>query len=332
MAWFYDAHATASPAKKEKKSAYSEEDDILNKWLITGANGNLGQRLIRTLLENQVDLPQVVAVVRSQRAAGQLEALAAEAAGRLEIQVIDYTDVQALAAAAQGCDAAVHLVGILKEAQGASYVTAHEESCTALAEALASSHVQHVCYLSIVGSTPQAANPCLASKGRAEQILRQMSIPTTILRVPMVLGEGDYASFALRKRATAGTSFTFRAASMEQPIYAGDVIRAVLAAASLRLDAEVNLGGPEVLSRRALATRGATALGNTTRVISLPYALGHGIAWLLERFSANPPITTAMLGVLDHDDEVEVQAALTALQMDELTSLDETLQLVLATD
>ena len=46
------------------------------------------------------------------------------------------------------------------------------------------------------------------------------------------------------------------------------------------------------------------------------------MAGLFEALLGNPPVTQAMLGVLDHDDNVDSQSALAALQMEGLTDLD----------
>ena len=145
----------------------------------------------------------------------------------------------------------------------------------------------------------------------------------------MVLGEADYASAALRARAGAGHSFAFRAASLEQPIYAGDVVKAICAAATRQVAGALDLAGPEVLTRRELTMRAAQVLGVQARVHSLPLALGYGMAWLMERLLANPPLTRAMLGVLDHDDQVDTGHALRELGLDELTALDVMLARVL---
>jgi NADH dehydrogenase len=298
-------------------------------WLITGANGNLGKRLIGTLLAEPGN--QVTAVVRSSRAKQAIESipLPQEQRARLQIRVLDYTDVTALHDAAQHCTRAVHLVGILKESKAASYTDAHEASTAALLEALQGTEVQHLTYLSIVGSAPDEANACLASKGRAEVLCLEAALPACVLRVPMVLGEGDYASFALAKRAHARLSFSFRAASQEQPIYAGDVVAAINAAAAAKLDSAVNLGGPEVLTRRALTQRAAQVLGRQASVVSLPLAVGFALAGILSAVSANPPFTRDMLEVLDHDDAVAPEAALRALGMNALTPLDDMLAAVL---
>ena len=306
-----------------------ESEQQRQTWLITGANGNLGKRLICELLSEESRA--VVAVVRSPRAQHEIESLnlTPEQSARLEIKVLNYDDVAALTEVAHGCDKAVHLVGILKETKTAGYFDAHEASTSALLQALASSSVKHLTYLSIVGSTPDSSNACLASKGRAEQLCLHHELPACVLRVPMVLGEGDYASFALRKRAHAVCSISFRADSLEQPIYAGDVVQAVIAAGSKEIASELNLAGPEALSRRALTARAAQIVGGGGKVVSLPLGLGLAMAGLFETFMDNPPVTRAMLEVLDHDDEVDPQAACQALGLEQLTSLDDMLKAVL---
>ena len=300
-------------------------------WLITGANGNLGKRLITQLLEEAQSEVKVTALVRSTRAQQVLEGLPLSPAKReaLKVEVVDYTDVEAVAQAAAGCGSVVHLVGILKATRNASYEQAHEHSCEALVAALKNTPVKHITYMSIVGSKPDAANACLRSKGRAEEILRTSSIPTCVLRVPMVLGEGDYASFALAKRARSRVSFGFRNASLEQPIYAGDVVSAICSAQANSVDAEIDLGGPEVLSRKQLSERAAAVLGNSHTSLSLPLWLGLGLASIFETVMSNPPVTRAMLEVLDHDDNVDSTSALSKLGLSSLTSLDETLKRVL---
>jgi NADH dehydrogenase len=300
-------------------------------WLITGANGNLGRRLITTLLKEPNT--RVRAVVRSQSAAATISNLpliddSPDARTRLHIAVLNYTDEVALTEAARSCDVAVHLVGILKESSTSTYVDAHEHSGDALVGACKAAGVGHIVYLSIVGAAASSTNACLASKGRAEERIRAFG-KTTVLRVPMVLGEGDYASRALYYRAIKPRSFTFRAASKEQPVYAGDVVRAIVRAGELGIDGSIDLGGPEILSREALTQRAAASLNRHTRVVSLPVGLGMAIGWVLEKVSANPPLTRAMLGVLDHDDDVDCEPAMRILGLDQLTSLNEMLRNVL---
>jgi uncharacterized protein YbjT (DUF2867 family) len=284
---------------------------------ITGANGNLGVRSISTFGPDQVR-----ALVRSDRAKQKLLA----SYPKLDVRVVDYTDASSLRSALLDCEVVVHLVGIIKETRQSSYEDAHERSCSALVESLPDS-VRNIVYLSIVGSNAGSNNACLASKGRAEDILMGTNASVTVLQVPMVLGEGDYASAALQRNASKARAFTFRSSSLEQPIYAGDVVNAVRAAIKLDTTQRLQLAGPESLTREALIQRAAASKGHQVQVISLPIGLGMSLAWLFERLW-NPPVTRAMLGVLDHDDAIDSEAAIKMLDVT-LTPLDEMLAQVL---
>ena len=90
----------------------------------------------------------------------------------------------------------------------------------------------------------------------------------------------------------------------------------------------LELAGPESLSRSSLIKRAGRILGHNPCVASLPVSLGYLVAGILEVLVANPPVTVAMLGVLDHDDAVVVKACCELLGL-KLTSLDETLAKVL---
>jgi uncharacterized protein YbjT (DUF2867 family) len=146
--------------------------------------------------------------------------------------------------------------------------------------------------------------------------------------VPMVLGEGDFASYALGKNARSHFAFTFRSGSLEQPIYAGDVIQTILKVLqSSDTPERIKLAGPESLSRKKLIARAAEVLGTSPMVISLPVALGMCLAFIFE-FLPRPPVTRSMLGVLDHDDNLQVSEICRQLGI-ELTSLNEMLKKVL---
>jgi uncharacterized protein YbjT (DUF2867 family) len=287
--------------------------------LVTGANGHLGRRLLARLAGER----PLRAVVRSERAAR-----AVAGAAEVETRVLDYADAQALRAAAGGCSHAVHLVGIVKEGSTSSYRRAHEATCEAMAAAAAAAGLQRIVYLSILGSDPDSPNPCLASKGRAERILLAAKTPALVLRVPMVLGEGDPASQALRSQARAPFVFVTRGGtSREQPIYAGDVVEAIVAGLTREGldDVALDLAGPESLSRRELLARAAALHGRRPRALPLPLGLVRGGVGLLERLTSDPPLTRAMLGVLDHDDDIDPSQGCRSLGI-ELTSLDETLR------
>jgi uncharacterized protein YbjT (DUF2867 family) len=290
--------------------------------LITGANGHLGTRLIRRINDERPG-DEVVAIVRSERAAASLR----QAGLKVDIRVVSYTDSAGISQAGQGAEAIVHLVGIIKESATNTFEMAHEKTSAALVEA--NLDASHIVTLGILGSEPASANSCFRSRASSDAILQAGPIPTSVIRVPMVLGPGDYASRALAKNGTSGVAFCFRSSSLEQPIYSMDVISAIMSALSLAPENRIiELAGPESLMRKALIERAGRLLGNKPTVISFPIALGYVLAWVAEKSSSNPPVTRAMLGVLDHDDAINTSAATNLLGLT-LTPLDEVLRNVL---
>jgi NADH dehydrogenase len=186
-----------------------------------------------------------------------------------------------------------------------------------------------VVYLSILGAGEDSGNACLASKAHAEEILLAAPLRTTVLRVPMVLGGDDYATVALRARARARfVPMVGGGASLEQPIDAVDVVEAIVAAlARPALGGRMlELAGPESLPRHALVRRAAALVGATgPTMLPMPLAAVRAFAALAERFAANPPLTRAMLGVLERDDCIDPAPACRALGIT-LTPLDDTLR------
>ena len=290
--------------------------------LITGANGHLGIRLIRRINETRPN-DEVVAIVRSEKAAAALRQEGLE----VNIRVVSYTDSAGINLTGQGAEVIIHLVGIIKESATNTFEMAHQKTSAALVEA--NLDASHIVTLGILGSELSSANSCFVSRAASDAILQAGPIPTTVIRVPMVLGPGDYASRALAKNAASGLALCFRSSSLEQPIYSMDVVDAIMSAVSLiPADRIIELAGPESLTRKALIERAGSLLVNKPTVISLPIALGYSLAWVLEKTSSNPPVTRAMLGVLDHDDAINTSAGTNQLGLT-LTPLDEMLRNVL---
>ncbi len=289
--------------------------------VVTGANGQLGRALLRDLAPAHA----VRALVRSSRAAATIEALAL--APTPELRIVDYGSPHAMETAVAGARAIVHLVGIIKETRDTSYVDAHENTCHALALAAARAGVERIVYLSILGSLADSANPCLASKGRAEAMLLEGRVAATVLRVPMVIGGDDAASASLRRQARARSlRLVDGGRTLQQPIDARDVRDAIRAALAVGADRNLVLdaGGPECLSHRSLVLRAARHWNNEPRIHSLPIGLARAGIGLLERVLPEPPITRAMFDVLQHDDRVDPRPFCEKLSMT-LRPLDTTL-------
>src|SRR5262249_10261816 len=148
------------------------------------------------------------------------------------------------------------------------------------------------------------------------------------LRLPMVLGGDDPATWALRARARRAVVPLVRGgASLEQPIDVRDVVAAIAAALARPALAGriLEVAGPEAIPRRELVRRAAGVVGTRRRFVSLPLVAVRAFAAIAARLSSNPPLTTTMLEVLEADDRVDPRPACRALDLS-LTPLDETLR------
>ena len=120
-------------------------------------------------------------------------------------------------------------------------------------------------------------------------------------------------------------AFGFRNQSLEQPIYAGDVIDAIIAAIEMPAMNEVmTLAGPEVLTREALIKRAGAVIGKDPVTISIPVMIGRLVGRTLESLMEYPPVTEDMIDLLDHDDSVDIEESVARMGIT-LTSLDEML-------
>ena len=297
------------------------------KVLITGANGHLGKKLILVL--NEYD---ICALVRSEKAERDLmNFIEGHSIKNVEIVKGDYLDVSTMKQLVSSSRYVIHLVGIIKENKQNNFDLVHKQTTEALIEALKDSKVEKICYISILGSKENSGNACFSSRGYAEKLFLKSAIPSLILRTPMVLGEGDNASRAILKNALSKFNFTFRKLSLEQPIYAGDVIKAIKIDINKTFTGEISpngikiLAGPISLTREELTQKVAEIKGVKVRVFSLPLLLGYALAGIAEILLPNPTISKAMLEVLDHDDNVDPLPACSELDI-RLTPLESMLE------
>jgi len=294
-----------------------------NGIVVTGANGQLGRALLTELAAQSHS--EIRALVRSERARETIEDLALVPAP--EIRIVDYTSPKQMQEALGDAGCVIHLVGIIKEMPGTRYVEAHEQTCHALALASGRAGIERMVYLSILGSSTASKNDCLASKGRAEALLLDDRVPATVIRVPMVIGGDDPASYSLRKQAQ-GPSLRLIGGgrTLQQPIDARDVVRAVIAACTRQpgRDLSLDAGGPECLSQRNLVLRAARLWSNEPKIRTMPLGLARFGVSCLDRLLPNPPITRAMFDILQHDDRVDTDRFCETLGI-ELTPLDTTL-------
>lgn len=192
----------------------------------------------------------------------------------LEVHLGDVTEVASLRGAATGCDAVIHLVGIIRERKGLSFQDVHVRGTeNVLAEALRAG-VKRFVHMSALGVRPAAATRYHQTKWAAEQAVRNSGIDFVIFRPAPVFGEGDqlfmYLASVLRWSPVMPV---FGSGDYPmQPVYVDDVAQYFVRALGNKLAAGqvFELGGPEVFTYKQVLQIIMRASGRRRPFVSVP--------------------------------------------------------------
>ena len=270
--------------------------------LLTGASGFLGREVLRRLLESG---SEVVAVSRhprpSQVPAGVIQ-VAADITG------------EGWQRWCEGCSAAIHLVGIIREAprHRDTFDGAHRVGAERVVAACREHGLRRLVYVSALGARRDATTAYLRSKWQGEEVVRGSSLAWTIVRPSVVFGPGAgfFTTLASAVRRLPVFPIFGDGAYPLQPIAVGEVATALVAA--LGTDASerevVELGGPEVLSYVEVVRRTAAALGLRRSLVHLPVGLARLVVRLMQ-WVPGAPITPDQLTMLLAGSTCDTRAA-----------------------
>ena len=231
---------------------------------LTGATGYIGGRLARWLLDRGW---RVRAAVRSP---AKIAARTWASDPRLSVVVVDLADGAAVAAAMAGCGAAFYLVHSMLVA-GSDFQARDRSLAETFAGAAAASGLERIIYLGGLGETGPGLSEHLASRRAVEAAFAAGPVPLTAFRAGVILGSGS-ASFEILRYLVERlpAMVTPRWVVTEcQPIAVRNVLHALVACLTTpaTIHATLDLGGPEVLTYRALMQTMAAALGLPPRLI-----------------------------------------------------------------
>lgn len=210
--------------------------------VITGATGQVGRALIDAFVRRGIRPTALV------RGSSQLEGC---------ITISDWLSSDRAAAAIESAPVVVHLAGALNPADY-DYDRANIVPTQRVASALRPGRTRIVVFLSYVGALEQSANRYLATKARAERLLRETGVPVTVFRCTHIIGSpsspGPTAASLL---ANSKNSVTVLGSGKQRvvPVYLGDVVTAIEAAINSAQAGTFDLQGPEEMSLDDLVRR-----------------------------------------------------------------------------
>jgi len=253
------------------------------KVLVVGGTGFVGTHLAQHLIKQGHQV-----TVTSRKGEGSIQ----EATRK----IADAAKNQGLLEAAQGQDALIYLVGIIREKGNQTFQQAHVDGIVNSIQAARAAGIRRFVHMSALGAARATGSRYFETKARAEELVQGSGLDWTILRPSPIFGPGDDFYGGVLKRLIKAPapfipqigdgSFPFR------PIWIGDVVAAF--EQSLKkpetISRSYNLIGPKEYSFRELLLLVRDTLGSHKPLFPIPLAL---MDWLVPLISPLPfaPIT-----------------------------------------
>jgi NADH dehydrogenase len=290
---------------------------IPSETLITvfGGSGFLGRHVVRALAKRgyrirvAVRRPDLAFFLQPAGRVGQIHAVQANLrhAGSVDAAVHD-------------ADAVVNLVGVLFERgrQRFEAVQAYGAEACALA---AAAHGARLVHVSAIGADEQSPSLYARSKAIGERLVLAAVPTATILRPSIVFGPEDdfFNKFAAMARLAPALPLIGGGHTRFQPVFAGDVAAAVVAALEGRTSpgAIYELGGPAVRTFKELMQFVLGTVERQRLLLPLPFELAKVLAFFLQ-YLPKPLLTPDQVELLRRDNVVSEEAKLARHTLDGL--------------
>ena len=244
--------------------------------LVTGASGFVGNAVVSELLAQG---HEVRALVRrgSEKKLRELE--------RVTIITGDCLVHETLDEAAAGCDAVIHLVGIIREfpGRGITFEQVHVQATRNVVDTAKEAGVRRYLHMSALGARPDPADPYHVTNFRADRYVVNSGLAYTIFRPSVIYGPEDLSInlFARHIQRLAFFPVIGDGTYQLQPVPVWTVARAFALALELpRTENKIyEVGGPQPLTFNEVIDTIARVLGRRIRKIHQP-------VWCM-RFAAN---------------------------------------------
>jgi uncharacterized protein YbjT (DUF2867 family) len=266
---------------------------------VFGGGGFVGRYVVQALCAAGA---RVRVAVRDTRGAVHVKPLGN--LGQVSLCACDITKPGTVANALAGADMAVNLVGSFDNLEAIQH-----RGAANVAQAAAKAGVSRFVHISAIGA--DAESPALYGRTKAagEAAVRAALPSATILRPSIVFGREDafinrfaglirtLCAFPLKVVPVIGAETKF------QPVFVGDVAKAVVAALGSVGGETLGLGGPQVLSMMELNQWIAKAIGRAPFFVEVPGFAAHGMA-LTTGWLPMAPITLDQYRMLGSDNVV----------------------------
>ena len=272
-------------------------------FTVFGGTGFIGRYVIERLADRGARL---LVISRSPNTHGRhLQPLGA--VDQIVVQSADLSSETALRRAVADAAGVVNLIGILYETGRQQFAEVQGALPGRIAAAARAEGVPRLVHVSAIGADPASASAYARSKAEGERRVREAFPDATILRPSIVIGpeDGFFNRFATLARMLPALPLIGGGQTRFQPVYVGDVARAVVAA--LQRDgcqgATYELGGPRVYTFAELMRYMLQVLGRRRLLLNVPFGIATLQARLLELLP-EPLLTRDQVELLKQDNVV----------------------------
>lgn len=242
----------------------------------------------------------------------------------------DVADPESIAEAANGCDAVLHIAGIVAEnPPEVTFEKVNVGGTRNLLDAARRANVQRFIYVSSLGADVGESD-YHKSKYAAEQLVEQSGLSWTIVRPGNVYGPGDEVISTILKmvRALPAVPMIDDGEQEFQPIWHEDLAK-ILAAVAERNDVAgqvLEAAGPEITTTNDLLRRFAEITDRSPVRVPVPLPLAQLTSWLASSMVALP-VDDNKLTMLQETNVVRGRSAVEVLGIT-TTPLDRGLRLL----
>jgi len=291
---------------------------------IFGATGFLGRHAVKHLAEAGF---AVRVASRWPERASYLKPLGD--VGQIIPVQANVRDDETVKRAVEGADGVVNLVGLLYERGAQNFSSVHVDGARRVAAAAANAGAKRFVHVSAIGADEASPSAYARSKATAETAVRGEFANATILRPSLVFGPEDdffnrFGALArlspvlplfFDKMPTMRWEGIFATPEFEagttnfQPVYAGDVARAIGAGLSQEQTAgkTYELGGPAVYSFRDLMELVLETTQRKRWFVPVPF-FAVAVMARFAQFMPDPPITPDQVRLLKLDNVIAAGA------------------------
>lgn len=282
------------------------------KVFVTGATGFVGRAILKRLHESGHSIRILARHPQSARVQTCAKRFAAE------IHRGDVTDGTSLADCLRGCDAVIHLVGIISEVGDRTYENVHTLGTQNIVAAAQAAGVKRFIHMSALGTRQNAIARYHKSKWAAEEIVRGSGLDFTIFRPSIIYGPDDMFvnMFAKMARLSPILPVMGDGQSKFQPIPVNDVATCFVGALTepKSTGQTYDLCGLERLTFDQVLDTIFDVMGKRRWKLHLPLGIARVQATLFEFLFAKllrkpPPLNRDQLVMLQEDNVGDPRAA-----------------------